>query len=695
MPVPLLDLDIPHLEEARIRIDAEASDPAWQSALVIEDFTTFDPTPGAEPLGRTLVRLVSDPTALYVHVTALDPEPERIRARVGRRDTRWADDFVGLYLDPAGEGQRAWLFATNALGAQMDGIRMEASGQDDVTWDGLWASQGRRTAEGYEVELAIPWRTVRHPASCEQLGLMFFRNIPRTGEKSAWPVLDPAVQGILVQEALVGGPGPLPTSAGLDVIGELAFGWTDSGAANHRLGYSGVFPGLTLRYAPGPSTAFGLALNPDFSQVESDGAVIDVNRRHALYYDEKRPFFQEGREWFDHPFGELVYTRSMVSPIVGVRATTEQGDWAVAGIAVLDNDPAPSVSEGGGWSEEDLDGHRAAETVLRARQQVGADGHVGVIATDRSVLGSELSNRVIGVDGRVRLTDQLVVDGSALASSTVISEGEDLVVGPAGSGRIAFNDERFSAGTSLRAVSPGFRAENGFVTTADRIGGGSWAGVTLRPGWSWLPRVSFYPVNTWYGWSTQGDLRDVGWMPNLSLRFGNGAWAWAGYKEAGEVYQGKWLPSRRLVLEAGGAWTSWLEASAGVGTGTAPWYDETAPATGTRHGVWADVTVQPHPMASVSLSGSWERFDLRGETAYAGWVGRARLDLFATPTLSTRWIVDLSTFDGSRSAEGLVAWERSPGRALYLGGRVDPPGQGEDGALAWQVQAKASWTWAR
>jgi hypothetical protein len=305
---------------------------------------------------------------------------------VGRRDTRFADDFVGLYLDPFGEGQRAWFFAVNSLGVQMDGIRLEASGNDDITWDGLWYSQGRRTPEGYEVEIAIPWWTMRHPADCDTLGLMVFRSIPRVGEKSAWPLLDPEIQGVLVQEALIGGPGALPSSAGLDVVGELAFGWTDQGPAESRLGWMGFFPGVTLRYAPTPTTSLGATINPDFSQVESDGAVIDVNRRYALYYDEKRPFFQEGSEWYDHPFGELVYTRSMVTPLVGARGTTERGDWALAGVTVLDSAPSPSVSEGGGWTEQDLDGRYASETAVRARGQLGDDGHIGLVATDRTIV---------------------------------------------------------------------------------------------------------------------------------------------------------------------------------------------------------------------------------------------------------------------------------------------------------------------
>jgi len=134
---------------------------------------------------------------------------------------------------------------------------------------------------------------------------------------------------------------------------------------------------------------------------------------------------------------------------------------------------------------------------------------------------------------------------------------------------------------------------------------------------------------------------------------------------------------------------------AGGSTGSAPWYDPDAPATGLRHEVWVHGTLQPHPLASLTLTGGWEHFSLQGDTAYSGWVGRARLDLSATRTLSARVLLDYNSLDGRRSAEALVAWERAPGRAVYLGGRVDPATPGESTPLAWQLQAKASWTLRR
>jgi hypothetical protein len=194
---------------------------------------------------------------------------------------------------------------------------------------------------------------------------------------------------------------------------------------------------------------------------------------------------------------------------------------------------------------------------------------------------------VVGVDGRIRLTDQLVVDGSALASGTVFEEGGEVRIAPAASASIGYSDERYSAGTYSQLVGPDFRAENGFITSADFVGGGSWAGVTIRPGWDWLPRTTFTPVNVWYGWTTAGELRHFGLMPNVSMRFGNRAWAWFGVKQAGETFSGKWLPSQRLMFDVGGAWTKWLELSVGGSTGVDPWYDPDAPSTGLRHQVWA------------------------------------------------------------------------------------------------------------
>jgi hypothetical protein len=692
--MPLMnDVQVPYVEQAAITVDAIGEEPSWRQAQRITGFRTFDPSVNEPATGETEVWLLADGQALYLRFVAHDPEPERIRASMGRRDTRWNDDFVGLYLDAAGEGQRSTLFGINAAGALMDGTRVAGSNGDDLSWDGIWQAEARITDTGWEAELAIPWRILRHPADCDQLGLFLFRYIARVGERSSWPLIDQDISGLLVQQALVGGPGALPPSRNLDLVPELAFGWSESGPANHRLGFNGFFPGVTARWSPTPSSSLLGTINPDFSQVESDAAQVDVNRRYALYYDEKRPFFLEGREWFEHSFGELVYTRSMVLPVYGARSTVEQGPWTVAALHSLDALPSPSVSEGGGWTEADLEGHLAAESVLRARRSVGDGSHVGLLLSDREILGTDLGNRLTGFDTRVRLTDQISFEGAALTSQTRFSDSATSWV-PALKGDLEYSDETWHGGVWGWQIDPGFRAENGYITDADQRGGGAWGGATLRPGWKAMPSVSLTPLNLYAMWTTEGQLRDFSVQPASWFQLGNGAGVFVRYRHGGTLWQDTWLVQRSPVLWIGEAWTEWLEAELYMTTGLRPYYDADDPRSVWITDVDPGVTLRPWPWLAVGGTASWQQAQEDGTELYRGWVGRARLDVFASRQLWMRLIADRSTFSEARSAEALVAWEKAPGRAVYLGGRVDLPPQGSDVALAWQLQGKVSWVFA-
>jgi hypothetical protein len=690
--MPLVaDVQIPYVDQAAIVLDALASEPAWAEASTVRGFTTFTPSTGQPATGDTVVRLLADAEHLHLFFEAQDPEPGKVRASLGRRDTRWNDDFVGVYLDTAGEAQRAYLFGVTARGALMDGTRIEGMEDgDDLSWDGIWEAEARRTDGGWAAEVAIPWRILRHPADCDRLGLFLFRHIARLGEKSSWPAIDPKVQGLLVQEALVAGPGALPPSRGLDLVPELAFGWTDQGPANHRLGWNGLFPGVTVRWSPTPGASVLGAFNPDFSQVESDQAQVDVNRRFALYYDEKRPFFLEGREWFQHSFGELVYTRSMVLPLYGARTTVEQGGWSVAALHVLDAQPSPSVSEGGGWTEEDLAGHAAAETVLRARHVFGRDGHVGLLLSDREIVGTELGSRLVGVDSRFRLSDQITGDVSALASQTRFSASATSWA-PALKGELDYSNEHLFGGLWGWSIDPGFRAENGYLTDADQRGGGAWGGAELRPDWKLVPFMHLTPLNVYAMANTEGRLRDLQVKPHGWFQFGNGAGIWLCGRLGGTLWQDVWLPQRQFEAYLGDAWTEWLEAYAEVTVGPGPYYDPADPRSVDITALSPGLTLHPWPWLAVGGSLTWEQALESGEQLYRGWVGRARLDAFATRQLWARFIADTSSFSGDKGTEALLAWERAPGRAVFLGGRTD---WGPERDLGWQVQGKVSWVFS-
>lgn len=684
MPV-VVDSQIPYVEAASIAVDAQRTEPVWDGAWKVpEPFVTFHPNPGQTPTGTSEVWFVTDARALYVYAVLADPEPDKIRAASGRRDTRFSDDFFGFYLDPAGDAQRGYLFAVNPSGVQMDGITV-SGGDEDTSWDAVWTAETRRTATGYEVEMAIPWRAVRHPRDTDRVGIWLFRHVARLGEKCSWPVLDPDVQGLLVQEAVVRGPGRLPRDAGLDLLPELTFGMTQDGPVDPPIGAYGLTPGLTVRYRPTPSVSALGTFNPDFSQVESDQAQIGVNRRNALYYQEKRPFFLDGQEWFTHPFGELVYTRTIGQPYGGARVTLEPPHGTIAALYALDAAPTASVSEAGGWTEDELAGHTSSVSVLRVRRDLGSDGQVGLLLSDRTILDTDLANRLAAVDARVRISDATTASASVMGASTTFADGSSALA-PAGNAEISYNSRHPYAGTWANTIAPGFRAENGYITQSDRIGGGSWAGTNFHPKSEVVPSGSITPFSVWYAWTFDGQLRDLGAEGSTHLNFGNGTGFEAGGFTKGELYADTWLQSRAGWLWFGGPWTKWLETDLNAQYGNSPYYDVDDPRIGQSSQLSGEVTLRPVPAFSIGTVGAWERFSEDGAVTYEGWVARAKTELVVTRTLSGRVLVDVNTFDDTRHAETLLAWERSPGTALYLGGSTSLTDE-ED----WRLFAKASW----
>lgn len=685
MPLTV-DAQIPYAESVDIKVDGVRDEPAWADAMAVpEALVTFQPSQGALGTGGTSVWLTADAHALYIAAELTD-DPSKLRHSIGRRDTRFADDFFAVYLDPTGDAQRAYLFLVSAGGILHDGTATAANGED-IAWDAAWSGAAKITATGYTVEMAIPWHAVRHPRTLDDLGLFVFRHVARLGEKASWPRLDPAVQGLLVQEAVVRGPGELPRDPGLDLLPELTFGWSDQGPVEGPFTVGGVSAGLTTRYVPVPSVSLLGTFNPDFSQVESDAAQISVNRRNALYYQEKRPFFLDGQEWFSHPLGELVYTRTVVAPYGGMRATLEPPGATVAALWAMDAAPGPTVSEGGGWTEQDLDGHAASVGVVRLRKNLGADGQVGVLLSDRTILGTPLANRVGGVDARVRLSDVTTVVGSAMASTTSFADGPTALA-PAGNLEISASQQYGFAGAWASLIAPSFRAENGYVTLADRIGGGAYLGTSATPDSKLVPRFSITPVSAWYATTFAGELRDLGVQCEGNGMFGNGVQFGGGASANGERFAGAWLPSRVGWGWLNGAPAEWLELDLSVTSGLAPYYDPDAPRSGFSVSAGGGATVHPSPRLAFGVRGSYERFDDDGLVLYAGWVGRARADVFLSRTLSGRAILDVDTFTGGRAGEALLAWERSPGTGLYLGGSGGLPTADLPGA--WTVFAKAS-----
>jgi hypothetical protein len=385
--------EIPRVE-ATVAVDGILDEAVWSQATRLTGFWQYQPADGRPAEERTEVLVWYAPDAIHFGIVAHDRAPGAIRATVADRDNIDREDQVILDIDTFHDRRRAFFFGVNPLGVQTDGVRSEGAGQAsslvpgsvDKNPDFLWDSRGRLTGRGYQVEIRIPFKSLRYPGGERQTwGFNVTRIVQRTGYTDTWTDVRRASASFIGQEGALGGLHDL--RAGVTVEAQP---FVTATADGHRDRTSGAFgredvdpdAGLNLRLGF-TSYALDLTLNPDFSQVESDEGQVTVNERFALFFPEKRPFFLEGIELFGTP-QTLVYTRRIVDPKAGAKFTGKFGQLGVAHLTAVDD---------GGESADD-----AWFNITRLRRDFGRNSIAGVTFTNRDQGGAH--NRVLAGDFR-------------------------------------------------------------------------------------------------------------------------------------------------------------------------------------------------------------------------------------------------------------------------------------------------------
>jgi hypothetical protein len=472
---------------SEIRVDGVLDEAGWNTAVVIPLEYEWFPGDGIAPPVRTDALITYDPTHLYVAFRAHDPEPQRIRAHLMDRDTIDTfvqDDHVSLMIDTFNDERRAFQFRVNPLGVQADAIFSEVEGIEDFSWDIIWESAGRITAEGYVVEIAIPLNQIRFPAGGgpQTWGFELGRSYPRSvRHRIAATYRDRNRNCLLCQLDKLQGFENLEAGLNLELDPTLTIrradeieSFPDGGLDDGNEDYA---PGLTARWSISPSLTLNGAINPDFSQVEADVAQLDVNNRFALFFPEKRPFFLEGIDIFATPI-DAVFTRTVQDPDWGVKLTGKQGKNAFGVFVARDDEPPAVILPSNQFSRVGLLDDEVSSGVLRYRRDVFQNSTIGVLFTDRE--SGDYSNRVGGVDGFFRLNDKNTLRFQALISDTEDpddvdpSDGLSDFLTPAGS----FDDHavkidwdygsrEWNASVEYDRRGEDFRADYGFVPRVD------------------------------------------------------------------------------------------------------------------------------------------------------------------------------------------------------------------------------------
>ena len=283
---------------SEINIDGVQDEAAWQEAAVAKDFYMMLPMDTSYAKVRTEVRMTYDKHNIYIIATNYNGMPGPYMVESLRRDFNFVknDNFL-LFLDTFDDQTNGFSFGANAAGAQWDGIMYEG-GKVDLSWDNKWISVVKSYDDKWIFEAAIPFKSIRYKKGITNWGINFGRNDLKTTEKSAWaPVPRQFPSAALAYTGtLVWDQAPPQAGTNVSLIPYALGGLFRDRAGNKPTDYRKDV-GIDAKVAITSSLNLDLTVNPDFSQVEVDQQVTNLDR-FELFFPERRQFFLENGDLF-------------------------------------------------------------------------------------------------------------------------------------------------------------------------------------------------------------------------------------------------------------------------------------------------------------------------------------------------------------------------------------------------------------
>ena len=457
-----LRVKLPRIDES-VPLDLNLDGPVWARAAVLTGFSEYAPVDGRVAEDSTIVLIWYSSSAIYFGIRAFESHGA-VHATLANRDYIDADDNVQILLNTFHDGRRALVFASNALGIQEDGTMVEGGSTTqslnanytnrpptDLSPDFVYETKGHLTSFGYEIEMRIPFTSIKYPSTDPQdWGVNIIRNVQHSGHVESWVPVKRSASSFLGQSGTLAGLTHLHHQLILDLnpivteksvgVARIPTGWS----------YSVQHPefGGNLRYGLTSNLILNATVNPDFAEVEADATQLSFDPRRALYYAEKRPFFLDGLEQFNTP-NTLVYTRDIIQPVAAAKVAGTVAGTAVAYMSALDETAASVTGRA-----------NPLFNILRLQRNLGSESRLGVLLTDKEDAGS--FNRLAGADSHVPFGGVYSLDLQAAGSST--RDSGRTTLGPLWQGHLIRTARRFGFDYILTGWDPDFHASSGFIT---------------------------------------------------------------------------------------------------------------------------------------------------------------------------------------------------------------------------------------
>lgn len=691
-------------------IDGVLNDPAWESANAVTcRFVQYGPDYGSPMTEDTEVMIVYDDRFIYFGFQMDDPDPRTMMEALTPRDNYVTGEWIAVLLDTWGNGREAASFEVSLANSQMDS-KVSPYGHWDYSWDAVWESATATNPRGWSAEMAIPFSCLRFPAAeAAQNWTVNFQRILGKTRENGWFVLSTSVEMAQLEnfpqiEGITGIRGSL--GAEIRPYGSTrALRPADPGEWDSEFD-----AGVDAKLGVTSDIVADLAFNPDFGQVESDAAEMNLSH-FELFLDERRPFFLESQETFEMPFN-MFYSRRIGAAAPG------------GGVVPIRAGVKLSGSLGGGFRFGFLDAVTAGVSqdtvplvpganfgVFRTVREFGSYGSIGISAVSRDVWEQDGfdqgHNRAIALDGAVLAPGDHLIRGAFAGSfNTGIEDGN------AWAASIERVRSTLSYSAGWERIGKTFDVNGtGFTTVTG--GWNSWGSISK----TYMPEETFSQLSvSAYGSCSRLDTGEQTgaegtFEANVSLK--SGAYMGGQVTHSGETFdpyegpEGVTYGDRTSAnLWAGTNRFDCFSVSGSAGFGG---FD----CEGSFHSYSLALSVTPTQSLDLNLSGNTFETCNTWNYNWAAdeWDSRSsrwrslilRASYMFTPDMSirlfsqySRFLMDYSLTGESESsgisANALLSWQYMPGSMFYFlvenrteeeGGRFNPPDLGVYGKLTW------------
>lgn len=321
------------------KIDGVINEAEWKLVNPVDSFINNSPDFGKPATKQTQVWFLYDDEAVYVAAKLFD-NPNEIRKQLTARDNeqRQDVDFFSVLLDTYNDNQNAFQFVVTSRNVQSD-VRISLASQRDYSWDAVWESKVKFVEDGWQLEMKIPYISLRFSkADIQNWGVNFNRFSRKNNESTYWNPIDPNVAGLVNQFGDLEGISQIKPPLRLSFLPYISTGYRSTPNNNARQNDWLRSGGMDVKWGINESFTMDATLVPDFGQMVSDNTILNLSP-YEVRFQENRPFFTEGTELFNK--AGLFYSRRIGLTPTGFYGV-QQMAAADSNIEVIKN---PGVSQ--------------------------------------------------------------------------------------------------------------------------------------------------------------------------------------------------------------------------------------------------------------------------------------------------------------------------------------------------------------